>query len=110
MTMNLNRHFPYPVTIRILNGYFEVSAPDFGIVKAKKRIEELNTAHEMGMLVFEVMNEALSKLNSLILEKKHLPTPSKPRGALDSIEAISEPLITMREVQALLNVSDETIR
>src|SRR5689334_3216596 len=108
--MNANRHFPYPVTIRILNGYFEVTSPDFGIVKAKKKIEDVNTAEEMGMLVLEVMNESLSKLDSLASEKKPVPTPSKPRGALDSIDIITEPIITMKEAEALLKVSDETIR
>jgi excisionase family DNA binding protein len=108
--MNPKRHFPYPITVRILNGYFEVSAPDFGIIKAKKRIEEIHTAEEMGTLILEVMNEALTQWMSLKHENKPTPSASKPRGALDSIEIITEPLIPMREAQALLQVSDETVR
>ncbi|MEI8366708.1 MAG: hypothetical protein WCF65_09865 [Parachlamydiaceae bacterium] len=30
------RHFPYPITVRILNGYIEVQVPDFGLIRAKK--------------------------------------------------------------------------
>ena len=102
----LHSHFPYPVTIRLLNGYFEVSAPDFGIIKAQKRLDELQTAEELGSLVLDVINEALKRWDKL--EKK--PTPSKPRGALDSLDLLTEPLVSIREVQSLLQVSDETVR
>ena len=104
------RHFPYPITIRVLNGWIEVGAPDFGIVKAKKRFEDISTATDIGKLVIEVLDEAVGRVSASSRSKTPLPAPSKPKGAFD-VEAnlASDPIRTM-EVQKILGVSHETVR
>jgi excisionase family DNA binding protein len=102
--------FPYPITIRILNGWIEISAPDFQIVKAKKKFSDVQTADEIGMLTLEVMKECRTKLDSLHFEKKPIPAPSRPRGIFERELDFSDPMLGTQEVQEILNVSHETIR
>ena len=49
------RHFPYPITVRILNGYIEVQVPDFGLIRAKKRFDDLKKAKDLGNLILGVI-------------------------------------------------------
>ena len=99
------RHFPYPITVRILNGYIEVQVPDFGLIRAKKRWDDLKKAKDLGDLILGVIQEVTDICNSQ--KRKPLPVPSKPRGAFE-IETAD--LLTTQDVQRILQVSHETVR
>jgi excisionase family DNA binding protein len=104
------RHFPYPVTIRILNGHIEVQVPDLGINYSEVRFDAIQSAEQLGMLVLEVIKKAKNRCVTLELQKKPIPAPSKPRGVFEVDESLQEPLLTTKQVQELLQVSHETVR
>lgn len=103
-------NFPYPVTVRILNGYIEVSAPDFGIIKATKTLDDLKSKRDIGDLVIDVINSCNQEIAEHRSKGKALPTPSKPRGVMEHPNDFREVLLSMKEVEELLKVSCETVR
>lgn len=103
-------NFPYPVTVRILNGYIEVSAPDFGIIKATKTLDDLKSKAEIGDLVIDVINTCNKEIAEYRAKGKGLPTPSKPRGVMERPGDFKEVLLSMKEVEGLLKISCETVR
>ena len=68
MTKNSRRFDPrnYPIVTRVLEGYLEVSQPDLGIYRFKKRFDDVKRADEIGNMILDVMKEAVEEFTILL--------------------------------------------
>lgn len=76
----------YPITIRVVEGWIEVTQRDLGILVAKKQLSQITKSQEIGDLVLEVLNEALKRAAYKEKAGEDLPVPSLP---IDPNEFIS---------------------
>lgn len=102
--------FPYPLTVRILRGYLEVSCPDLNLTSAVIRIDDLKKADQIGHEILGVILSAANRVSELKKSKKAIPIPSQIRGALSPMHALDEQYVSLGEAAAVLKVSGETIR
>ncbi len=97
----------YPVVTRVVDGYIEVSQPDLGLYRYKKKFDEIRKAEEIGNLVLDVMKEAFDSYMKATREEREAPLPSQPKGVLSPQDS---PHLSIREVATVLKVSQDTVR
>lgn len=94
----------YPIQIRVVQGFIEVSQPDFDIYRMKGKFADIKRKEEIGAAVLDVWEEVVKRA------KEGAPIPQVPmspkQAALDSVTK----WVTVDEAAALLQVTPASIR
>lgn len=93
----------YPLVIRVIKGYIEVSQPDLEIYRVRGKFDDIRHGEQIGSIILEVWKE----VSSLIAKGNVEKAPSQPKHCRAGVKP---EVMTTNEVGALLGVMGQTVR
>lgn len=96
----------YPLILREVEGYFVISQPDMGLTFSDRKFDDIQSAHEIGMLVLEMMKKVKGKIRDQLERGKTPPLPSP----LQEGPSFGSQLLTVGQVSKLVGLSKKTIQ